>query len=187
VLDYVRRHAVRPVLVPRAAVGQNGTVIDFTDPASAHQRLSHAERDDAVAALMQFAAEGRLTTAEASGRAETARTAVKRGDLAPLFSDLPRPAQPETAQPYQAHAGSGTSYDPDARAYGASGHGPSVRARRTWRYAIVSIMPFVALALFFITGNVWGFSYAWLWFLLIPIAGIFTYGVGGWGEHDRDR
>lgn len=168
-------------------MGHNRTVIDFTDPASAQLRLSHSEREDAVAALGQFATEGRLTGAEAAERADTARTAVTRGDLAPLFSDLPAPSRPESTQPES--SGARQAYVPSAGASNADAHNygprPASGRHRTWHYAVVSVMPFASLALFFITGNIWGFSYAWLWFLLIPIAGIFTYGVGGWGDRDR--
>jgi uncharacterized protein DUF1707 len=149
----------------------NERVIDYTDPTTAQQRLSHSERDDAVAALAQFAHEGRLTDAEAAQRSESARSAVTRGDLAPLFSDLP------TAQPPSAPAADFPYRNP----------GEPHPGQRPWRYAAMSLSPFIALALFFVTGNVWGFNYAWLWFLLIPVAGIITYGAGGWGDHDRYR
>jgi hypothetical protein len=170
----------------------NERVIDYTDPATANQRLSHSERDDAVAALAEFAKEGRLTEAEAAQRSETARSAVTRGDLAPLFADLPIALQSGTqssgaqASAVGAPAEGGYSQTLYGQPpYGAQG-GPR-QGQRPWRYAVVSLSPFVALALFFITGNVWGFNYAWLWFLLIPIAGIVTYGANGWGDHDRDR
>jgi hypothetical protein len=180
----------------------NERVIDYTDPATANQRLSHSERDDAVAALAEFAKEGRLTESEAAQRSETARSAVTRGDLAPLFADLPITLQsgaqssgaqsPGMAQQanFGAPADAGYGQTPYGQApYGQAPYGsPGGRqGGRPWRYAVVSLSPFVALALFFITGNVWGFNYAWLWFLLIPIAGIVTYGANGWGDHDRDR
>jgi len=171
----------------------NDPVIDYTDPATASQRLSHSERDDAVAALSEFAAEGRLTEAEAKERSDTARSAVTRGDLAPLFADLPtanRTDAPQQSGPPAQQSGFGAQNDAGygPGAYGPGGYGyPPSRSGRSWRYAIMSLSPFVALALFFITGNIWGFNYAWLWFLIIPIAGIFTYGAGGWGDHDRYR
>ena len=52
-------------------------------------RLSTAERDRAVTELRQHVAEGRLTEAEFAERSKAARNAVTRGDLAPLFDDLP--------------------------------------------------------------------------------------------------
>jgi hypothetical protein len=189
----------------------NEPVIDYTDPATANQRLSHSERDDAVAALAEFAKEGRLTDAEAAQRSDTARSAVTRGDLAPLFADLPVSLQSgaqqtgaqqtgaqasgaqQTGSAQQANFGAPVDGDYGQAPYGQAPYGqapygaPAGPRQRPWRYAVVSLSPFVALALFFITGNVWGFNYAWLWFLLIPIAGIVTYGANGWGDHDRDR
>lgn len=176
----------------------NERVIDYTDPATANQRLSHSERDDAVAALAEFAKEGRLTEAEVAQRSETARSAVTRGDLAPLFADLPIAQQAgaqasgaqQTGSTQQANFGAPVDGGYGQTPYGQGPYGPPAGPRqggRPWRYAVVSLSPFIALALFFITGNVWGFNYAWLWFLLIPIAGIVTYGANGWGDHDRDR
>lgn len=180
----------------------NERVIDYTDPATANQRLSHSERDDAVAALAEFAKEGRLTESEVAQRSETARSAVTRGDLAPLFADLPialqsgaqssgaqSPGAQSSGMAQQANFGAPADGGYGQTPYGQAPYGsPGGRqGGRPWRYAVVSLSPFVALALFFITGNVWGFNYAWLWFLLIPIAGIVTYGANGWGDHDRDR
>jgi hypothetical protein len=43
----------------------------------------------------------------------------------------------------------------------------------------MAFMPFVALGLFFISGFVWnGWAWGWLFFLLIPVAGIIIYGPG---------
>jgi hypothetical protein len=118
---------------------------------------------------------------------------VTRGDLAPLFSDLPGALHldaptgpyPAAAQPapgtYGAPAGAaGAPYG-----YGAPS-GPAQPAQPGSRSGllIVSIMPFVAVILFFLTGMVWGYQYSWLWFLLIPLAGAIVYGLGG-GERRR--
>ena len=165
----------------------NERVIDYTDSATANQRLSHSERDDAVAALARFAQEGRLTEAEATQRSDAARSAVTRGDLAPLFADLPVQTHADTPQPTAAQPVPPAAFGQD-HSQGGYGYPAGQRqGQRPWRYAVVSLSPFVALALFFITGNVWGFNYAWLWFLLIPIAGIVTYGAGGWSDRDRYR
>jgi hypothetical protein len=44
---------------------------------------------------------------------------------------------------------------------------------------IVSLMPFVALALFLLFGFLGGgWGWAWVFFLLIPAAGIVVYGLG---------
>jgi hypothetical protein len=151
-------------------------VTDYTDPATAHQRLSDQERDDAVAALRRYAQEGRLSEAELSERSEAARSAVTRGDLAPLFRDLPA----------ETRYGAGNASDPGTGfatpAFGAPDR-PAPRGR-IWGTGLVAIMPFVSLALFFITGNLAGYQWAWLWFLLIPVTGIMVYGAGY--DH-RDR
>jgi hypothetical protein len=90
-----------------------------------------------------------------------------------LFADLPV-GMPSAAGP--------AATTTPAFAEPQSGGGTRQRSRR---YAVVALMPFIALALFFIFGNVWGFSYAWLWFLLVPIAGIVVYGAGGYSDRDR--
>jgi hypothetical protein len=64
-------------------------VSGYANPDRPDQRLSDAERDAAVGRLAAAQAEGRLTAAEYQERASAARTAVTRGDLAPLFTDLP--------------------------------------------------------------------------------------------------
>ncbi|MFP3465393.1 DUF1707 domain-containing protein [Leifsonia sp. SIMBA_070] len=150
---------------------------DITDPSGASLRLSNDERERAVAALQAHAAQGRLTDVEVQTRSASARSAVTRGDLAPLFADLPgglqldphpAPQQPYTAQP----GGNGSSYrEPSSRE--PSSREPSSR----WGLLAVSIIPFVSLILFFITGMVWGYQYSWLWFLLIPLVGAVTYGT----------
>ncbi|MEO6827358.1 MAG: DUF1707 domain-containing protein [Microbacteriaceae bacterium] len=158
-------------------------MIDFTDPTTAHQRLSNTERDGAVAALIEYAADGRLTETEAAERSATARTAVTRGDLAPLFSDLPAPMT--HSNPPATGAASDASFgDGRGAPFGAWNRASS---GRIWGRAIVSLMPFLALALFFITGNTVGYSFAWLWFMLIPVAGIVVYGAGGFDRPYRDR
>ena len=43
--------------------------------------------------------------------------------------------------------------------------------------------PFIAVALFFITGFNGSFAWSWLWFLLIPVAGIVLYS----GDNPKKR
>ncbi|WP_336660901.1 hypothetical protein [Leucobacter sp. USHLN153] len=43
---------------------------------------------------------------------------------------------------------------------------------------IASLVPFVALALFFLFGFAGCWSWSWIFFLLIPVSGIIVYGVG---------
>jgi hypothetical protein len=164
--------------------GQNESMSDYTDPSESRIRLSHAERDQAVAALEAHAREGRLTDAELATRSASARAAVTRGDLAPLFADLPGalPGSSTTA-----------TFAPTGRPAEDSGFdsGNGGGSER-WRLIWTSIIPFVALILFFLTSALWGFAYSWLWFLLIPIVAIIAYADGGRGRdrnrnRDRDR
>ncbi|WP_308468794.1 DUF1707 SHOCT-like domain-containing protein [Rathayibacter soli] len=156
-------------------------MIDFSDPATRNLRLSNAERDEAVAALDQFATEGRLTDAEAAERAASVRAATTRGDLAPVFADLPAGTTPSTgSHPLPPRSAHEAFAEPTEAA-------PGEKALRNGQYALAAIAPFVAVALFFLTGTLWGYSVAWLWFLLIPVAGILVYGAGGWDTRDRGR
>jgi hypothetical protein len=108
---------------------------------------------------------------------------VTRGDLAPLFSDLPGVLHLDGAVDTGAPG-------PAAAAWAASQPGPSPygyppapgehsRPGNRWALLLVSVMPFVAVILFFVTGLAWGYQYSWLWFLLIPLAGTIVYGVEG--------
>ena len=141
-------------------------------------RLSNDERERAVAALQSHATQGRLTDSELQTRSAAARSAVTRGDLAPLFADLPGGVQLDPGHPVppaQAPGGgfAQTAYRPQPGA--GDGREPSSR----WGLLLVSVMPFVSVILFFLTGMAWGYQYSWLWFLLIPLAGAITYGVDG--------
>jgi hypothetical protein len=187
-------------------------------------RLSTAERDRAVTELRQHVAEGRLTEAEFAERSKAARNAVTRGDLAPLFDDLPATTFPssvsDAARPAPAPASSAPTFAPrptvfadDAPvdgipAYGApdiqsvpqasSSPASSTPARMAstpsategWSRpqekepgrvgaTVMAIVPFVSLALFFVTGSALDWSYSWLWFTLIPVTGIIVYGPNG--------
>ncbi|HYO17357.1 MAG TPA: DUF1707 domain-containing protein, partial [Dermatophilaceae bacterium] len=59
-------------------------------PAGVSYRLSDVERDEAIAALGDAYAEGRLDHDEFEVRLEAAARAVFASDLDPLFADLPR-------------------------------------------------------------------------------------------------
>ncbi|NUU05450.1 DUF1707 domain-containing protein [Leifsonia sp. C5G2] len=158
---------------------------DITDPSEASLRLSNDERERAVAALQSHAAQGRLTDVELQSRIASARSAVTRGDLAPLFADLPgglqldahtRPgAQPGAAYPAPQYAQQPYPQQPYDGRSGWGGREPSSR----WGLLAVSIIPFVSVILFFITGYAWGYQYSWLWFLLIPLVGAIAYGTDG--------
>lgn len=60
-------------------------------------RISDADRDEAVEALSEHYASGRLTKDEYDERVDHAWAARFQGDLDPLFSDLPRRDQPRVA------------------------------------------------------------------------------------------
>jgi len=127
-------------------------MVDYSNPAAFSQRLSNSERDDATETLRAHLAEGRLTNSEFDERSQAVRTAVIRGDIAPLFADLPTPT------------------------------GVVVQADRSGSQlggTFVALSPFVALIMFFITGFAGGWPYAWLWFLIIPITAIVVYGPSG--------
>jgi hypothetical protein len=170
---------------------------DFGDPSGAALRLSNDERERAVAALQSHAAQGRLSDAELESRTAAARAAVTRGDLAPLFADLPGALHLDDTTP---RTGAAHDSGPAAAAWQAPQPGPSPygqspygmapapgehgRPVNRWGLLVVSIMPFVAVILFFVTGLAWGYQYSWLWFLLIPLAGAIVYGVDG-GDRRR--
>jgi hypothetical protein len=141
---------------------------NFDSTGEESQRLSNADRDQAVASLRQHYSEGRLTEPEFGERAQAARTAITRADLVPLFSDLPTVNPPvQTSLPPQApYAAPDGSYQ---------GHRPGGAARPV----IMAIVPIIALALFIITGNLFSWSWSWVWFLLVPVAGAIVYGPGG--------
>jgi len=182
-------------------------------------RLSTAERDRAVTELRQHVAEGRLSEAEFAERSKAARNAVTRGDLAPLFDDLPattfpasvsdavRPAQTMFADPAPADPAPADAIPaygaPDiqsvARPAASSAVQPTTpSATEAWKdpkptevsrvgATVMAIVPFVSLALFFVTGSALSWSYSWLWFTLIPVAGIIIYGPNGKPDRKRRR
>lgn len=66
----------------------------MTDP---DLRVSHADREQVVAALHRHTAAGRLSLDEFGERVDRALAAVTRGDLAAVTRDLPAEAAPEPA------------------------------------------------------------------------------------------
>ena len=68
-----------------------------------HLRLSDDERDQAAAALGEHYAQGRLTPDEHAERLDRIWAARTRGELAPVFRDLPArpgPTPPTAATPW---------------------------------------------------------------------------------------
>ena len=166
----------------------------YTNPELPDQRLSDAEREAAVGHLAAAQAEGRLTAFEYEERAATARAAVTRRDLAPLFSDLPDTAptqwQPPPATATSAAGVAGPSLTPPSGytgetlpSYERSGRSRALGGRIG--DTIMALTPFLAVGLFFISGFNGSFALSWLWFLLIPIAGIVIYGPGSSDRRSR--
>jgi hypothetical protein len=154
----------------------------YANPDRPDQRLSNAEREEAIARLSDAQIEGRLTPSEYEQRAASVRSAVTRGDLAPLFTDLPdaAPAGASASQPTLL-SGPGTLPPPSA---GPLPPAPApVRGSRALGGrigdTIMALTPFIALGLFFWSGFNGGFVWSWLWFLLIPVVAIIIYGPGG--------
>jgi hypothetical protein len=161
----------------------------YADPERPQERLSDAEREEAVSHLASAHAEGRLTPTEFADRSSSARAAVTRADLAPLFADLPSagpgalappaPPPPPVSEPPMAWAPVPQPTEPMGRRSRALGG----RIGDT----VMALSPFVALLLFFGFGF-WtpnGFAWSWLWFFLIPITGIIIYGGGAAREPSR--
>lgn len=143
-------------------------MVDYANPLRPNERIADRDRADAVSALSQARDEGRLTAEEFEQRSASARSAVTWSDLAPLFTDLPRPVSPVASVPHD-------DWVRHSRALG----GP-------WGATIMSFIPFVALGLFFLCGYAFnGWAWSWLFFLLIPAAGVIIYGPGA--EYRRRR
>lgn len=171
---------------------------DYTDPSQSSLRLSNADRDAAVASLSRAHADGRITTDELSERTASARTAVTRGDLAPLFGDLPDTVHhdpsalpagfaspPASGAPFAAPPASGTPYtsSPPRETY--------TRARPLGGAAgvtLVAITPILALVVFLGIGFLvpGGFSWSWVVWLAVPVVAIIVYGPGGRTGYNRD-
>ena len=130
-------------------------------------RIGNAERQAAAAALDEHLAAGRLDADEYGHRYTAAVAARTRGELAPLFADLPepRPAPGDEAAPHvkPARPAIHAPHDRHEPLGGAIGR------------TVVAVMPFVAIGLFFGLRAA-GVGAAWLVFLLVPISGAIVYG-----------
>jgi hypothetical protein len=134
------------------------------------QRVGNTEREAAIEALNRHWQAGRLDPAEHERRTTAAYAAVTKGDLDALFADLPG-GDPATRR-------SGTSPAPlQGEVVASPGEiapqsGTGLFPAGSWvaehRDALMGVTPFVALGLFFATR--W-----WVWFLLIPAAGVILY------------
>lgn len=144
-------------------------------------RVGTAERTAAMAALDEHLAAGRLGVEEYADRSAIAANAAVTSEIAALFTDLPAPhpdlpgvplLPPTTATPV---VPTPTQQLPVVRA--AEPAARSVLA--VWGPRALALTPLVAVALFFLTGT-------WLWFLIIPVAGV-LYGTGTGRGRDRRR
>ncbi len=118
-------------------------------------RIGTAEREKAMEQLSQHFAAGRLSVAEFDERSGVIAAAVTRGDLAPVFADLPQPVADEPRAPRP-----------------RSGGRPQIQG------PAMGLTVILALVLFFTTGS-------WLWFLMIPAAGILIGSLGHGGHRRR--
>ncbi|MBM7503139.1 DUF1707 domain-containing protein [Agromyces aurantiacus] len=155
----------------------------YAYPDRPEERLSNSEREEAVARLSEAQIEGRLTPAEYDQRAASARAAATRGDLAPLFADLPD-AAPAAASAPTLLGGPGMVPPPSAGTLPAPARTSRALGGRVGD-TIMALTPFIALGLFFWFGFAGGFAWSWLWFLIIPIAAIIIYGPGGKPDSER--
>jgi hypothetical protein len=150
-------------------MSEPGQYPSSSDPGQ--QLVSDAERQAAVAALQAHRAAGRLSSAEYEDRSVLAGSVRRWEELIRLFSDLPQPhpvpggvvTTPSAALPAAAQPVPGPA---DRPLVGLPPH-----IART----ILALSPFVALVLFFTTRT-------WLWFLLIPVAGVLLGGSWGGGR-----
>lgn len=115
-------------------------------------RIGTAEREQALAALSQHFSDGRLTVVEFDERSGQIAAATTRGQLDEVFSDLPSltPSPPSKVSPEPA----------------------DVDGEKTWRNTVMAVIPFVALALFFVVP----IDNSWLFFLLIPATAAILFG-----------
>ncbi|UOE43648.1 DUF1707 SHOCT-like domain-containing protein [Agromyces larvae] len=151
-------------------------MVDFANPTRPSERIGNADRDAAVAALTQAREEGRLSSVEFEERVASARSSVTWGDLAPLFADLP-PSISGAAGAAGAGGGFGATAGWNSSAPADDDWGSSRALGGGWGATIMAFVPFLALGLFFIAGFAWdGWAWSWLFFLLVPVAGVIIYG-----------
>ena len=139
------------------------------------QRIGKVEREAAISALNQHWQAGRLDPAEHERRTTAAYAAVTQRDLDALFGDLPGGARPYDAPaPLQGGVVSAplTQIEPQK----GSGLFPPDSWVARHRDVLMGLTPFVALVCFFVFKS-------WLWFMLIPAAGVILYS----GDDRRKR
>ena len=146
------------------------------------QRVGNIEREAAIEALNRHWQAGRLDPAEHERRTTAAYAAVTKGDLDALFADLPGgdPATRTTSAPLQGEVVSSPSQPGEIAPQSGTGLFPAESWVAQHRDALMGVTPFVALGLFFATR--W-----WVWFLLIPAAGVILYSGNDGRKRRRDR
>jgi hypothetical protein len=146
------------------------------------QRVGNTEREAAIEALNQHWQAGRLDPAEHERRTTAAYAAVTKGDLDALFADLPGgdPATRTTPAALQGEVVSSPPQPGDLAPQSGTGLFPAESWVAQHRDALMGVTPFVALGLFFATR--W-----WVWFLLIPAAGVILYSGNDGRKRRRDR
>jgi hypothetical protein len=155
------------------------------EPVVPSPRIGNAEREAAQHALDAHLQAGRLDAEEYGERSAKASVARTAEDLTPLFADLPPP------NPTQPHPSAGAPAPaPAASPPSASAPAPAPAPATTSRGGsalerigpgIAAAMPLIAVVLFFVVP----IANSWIFFLLIPIAGILFAGSRGRGR-DRD-
>ncbi|GAB2566774.1 DUF1707 SHOCT-like domain-containing protein [Nocardia heshunensis] len=109
-------------------------------------RIGTAEREDAMKRLSDHFAAGRLSVAEFDDRSGKIAAAMTRGDLEPVFSDLPDPVA-----------------DKPVPARRASGFGSQ------WPERVMPVVSILCVIIAIV-------SHQWWVFLLIPLAGAALFG-----------
>jgi hypothetical protein len=130
-------------------------------------RIGTAERDAAMKALDAHLEAGRLDVDEYGERSARASVATTAPELAALFDDLPAPHPPLPGIP-----GLPAVTAPPSPPVPREPSGMEV-----WGPRLVALSPFIAVALFLLTRQ-------WIFFLLIPVAGV-VFGSSRRGHHHR--
>lgn len=141
----------------------NGVGADRESSLPPEVRVGDVERIRAIDLLELHFEKGRLTPEEFDRRCADAASARTRGDLAPLFDDLPADERDPVGGDHPAASG-------------------SVPPRSRVKDTMMGLAPLVCVALFFLL-NAAGTPNAWLVFLLIPASGVLLYGP----ERRQDR
>jgi hypothetical protein len=136
-------------------------------------RLSDAERDAAAADLGEHFAQGRLTADEHAERLEQVWGAKTRGEVAPIFRDLPSPYAAVAASPVTADRFSNAGIRPFRR---------GVPAPLLVVLAVLIVLSAIAHFPLFLLG------FAIFWFVVLRHRGPRrAYAVERYGRHPRWR